>query len=192
VVGIARRVADAVSLASETRPDVLLLDYYLPDGTGTEAAAVIRQELPEVAIVVLTAETSDEALLAAIEVGACAFLEKSQTTLEVVDAIRRGAAGEILIPATVLVGLIARQAERAQHDTRRHEMEQRLSQREHEILCLVADGLSNQAIAARLVISMATVRTHVQTILQKLGAHSKLQAVALASRYGLLNPPDDH
>jgi DNA-binding NarL/FixJ family response regulator len=185
VVGVGMTVAEGVSLAVEHRPDVLLIDYFLPDGTGAAAAAQIREHLPNVAIVVLTANGGDDALLAAVDAGACGFLLKTQAAIQVVDAVRRAAEGEMLIPAATLVGLIGRRRQTGSSEGQ-YPQGDMLTTREQEILALMARGASNRAIAEQLVIEYSTVRSHVQRILDKLGAHSKLEAVARASESGLL------
>jgi DNA-binding NarL/FixJ family response regulator len=187
LVGLAGTVAEAARLAAEGRPDVVLMDYHLPDGTGTEAAAAIRASQPNTAVVMLTGDSSEEVLLTAIEVGACGLLLKSQAADEVVRAVRQAAAGEMLIPATALAALVARQRQRVRHEAERATMIGMLTPREREVLRFMAQGLDNKAIAARLVISLNTTRSYVQTILEKLGAHSKLEAVARASEHGLLD-----
>lgn len=186
VVGLAGTVADATRLAGEHRPDVVLMDYYLPDGTAPEAANSIRERLPGVAVVVLTADDSEDTLLSTVEAGACGLLLKTRATVDVAHAVRRAAEGEMLIPAATLAALIARQRQRAQREAQRAHLLMLLTPREREVLQLMAQGLDNRAIAERLVISFTTVRGHVQRVLGKLGAHSKLQAVARAAEHGLI------
>jgi len=187
VVGLAGTVAEAVAMADRERPDVVIMDYHLPDGTGAQAALAIRQHLPEAAIVILTADASDEVLTAAVEAGACGFLLKSNAAAQVIDAVRRAADGEMLIPAATLARLIGRQRERVRREAERSSLMEKLTPRELEVLGLMARGLDNRAIAQQLVLSYATVRGHVQNILSKLGAHSRLEAVARAVEYGLLD-----
>jgi DNA-binding NarL/FixJ family response regulator len=187
VVGSVGSVKGAAELAREHSPDVVLMDYHLADGTGAEAAAAIRAEAPKVAVVFLSADTSDDALMAAIESGACGYLVKSEASSKVVAAVRRAAEGEMLIPAATLAGLLGRQSQRAQQQAERQRMLGQLTPREREVLRLMAQGLDNYAIAEKLVISFTTVRGHVQNVLEKLGAHSKLEAVARAGEYGLLD-----
>lgn len=187
VVGLAGSVAEAVALADQEVPHVVLMDYHLPDGTGAQAALAIRRRLPEAAIVMLTADASDEVLMAAVEAGACGFLLKSNAAAQVIEAVRRAADGEMLIPAATLARLIGRQREQARRQAERSRLLEKLTPRELEVLALMARGLDNRAIAHRLVLSYATVRGHVQNILSKLDAHSKLEAVARAVEYGLLD-----
>src|SRR5439155_10899820 len=113
--------------------------------------------LPEVAVVMLTAETNQDALLAAVEAGACGFLQKTQAAAQVVDAVRRAAEGEMLIPAATLAGLVARQRERQQAERERSRLLTTLTPREREILGLMAQGFDNRAIAEQLVVSFTTV-----------------------------------
>jgi DNA-binding NarL/FixJ family response regulator len=187
VVGWAGTVADAVRMAQADPPDVILMDYYLPDGTGGQAAAAIRQRQPGVAVVMLTADTSEDVLLMAVEAGAVGLILKSQAATQVVEAVFHAAEGEMLIPAATLAGLIGRQRERARQDAERASLLATLTQRERETLDLMAQGLDNRAIAERLVVSLNTVRGYVQSVLEKLNVHSKLEAVARASEYGLLD-----
>jgi DNA-binding NarL/FixJ family response regulator len=186
VVGTAGTVVDAVELAHAQEPDVILMDFHLPDGTGAEAANRIRAELPKAAVVILSADTGDEAMLAAIQAGASGYLVKSEAVAQVVSAVRKAAEGEMLIPAATLAGLLARQHQRASQQAERQRLLGQLTPREVEILKLMAEGLDNYDIADRLVIGYTTVRGHVQNVLEKLGAHSKLEAVARAGEYGLL------
>ena len=187
VVGLAATIAQAVALAQATQPRVVLLDYYLPDGTGAEAAAALRRHAPATAVVTLTADDSDDALFASVKAGACGYLLKTQALDEVVQAVRRAAEGEMLIPAARLAGLLVRERERAHVETERQRLLGALTPREREVLGLMAKGLDNRAIAEHLIVSVTTVRWHVQRILQKLDAHSKLEAVARAARLGLLD-----
>ena len=118
--------------------------------------------------------------------GASGFLVKSGAAAQVADAVRRAAEGEMLIPAATLAGLLARQRQRQREQAQSKHITDQLTPREREILKLMALGLDNRAIAEKLFISFTTVRGHVQNILEKLDAHSKLEAVARASAHGLL------
>lgn len=186
VVGSAGSVAEAVALAGDRHPDVVVMDYRLGDGTGADAAAAIRKVQPTVAVVFLSSDDSEEALLAAVRAGASAYLLKSKAGAEVATAIRRAADGETLIPAGRLAGLLARIHERERDQAERARLLGQLTPREAEVLLLMAEGLDNHAIAEHLGIGFTTVRGHVQNILEKLDAHSKLEAVARAARAGLL------
>jgi DNA-binding NarL/FixJ family response regulator len=187
VVGTAATAADAVRLAAEERPAVVVMDSHLPDGSGADIAGRIREQQPQVAIVFLSADESEAAMIAAVRAGACAYLPKSRATADVVEAVRRAAQGEMLIPAGQLARLLARSHEMARDEHERRRLRDALTRREKEVLGLMAEGLDNRAIAADLGIGFTTVRGHVQNILEKLDAHSKLEALACAARYALLD-----
>jgi DNA-binding NarL/FixJ family response regulator len=180
VAGIASGVADAGALAAQVRPDVVLMDYELLDGTGIEATLAVRSACPTASVVMLTSYSDDTVLLAAIEAGCSGFLTKHRAGREVVDAVRTAAAGEVLISPALLARLLPR--------LRREPIRaaSALTARELQVLELLAEGLSNHAIADRLSVSHNTVRNHVQNLLAKLDAHSRLEAVATAVRQGLV------
>jgi two-component system, NarL family, response regulator DevR len=187
VVGTAATAAEAVRLAAVQQPDVVVMDSHLPDGSGADIAGRIREGRPTVPIVFLSADESEVAMIAAVRAGACAYLPKSRATADVVEAVRRAAEGEMLIPAAQLARLLARAHEMARDEVDRRRLLESLTRREMEVLSLMADGLDNRAIAAELGIGFTTVRGHVQNILEKLDAHSKLEALACAARYDLLD-----
>jgi DNA-binding NarL/FixJ family response regulator len=184
VVGTAASVADTIPALGEACPDVAVVDFHLPDGTGADAAERIRARCPATAIVFLTADASDERLLEAIEAGASGYLLKSVSGAAIVEAIRAAAAGETLIPAGTIATALAERRKIARERARREELLASLTPREREILALMIEGTDNRAIAAQLHISYATVRTHVRSILGKLSAHSQLDAVAKAQQLG--------
>jgi DNA-binding NarL/FixJ family response regulator len=180
VVGEAGSVADTFSAAAELAPDVVLLDFRLPDGTGAEAAAAIREVRPAAKLIFLTREDTDAARFAAVQSGASAFIHKSKAASEVVAAIRDVARGRMLITPRTIATLIAKR--------RAIEVQlQSLTVREKEVLRLMADGLSSRAVAAKLGISYTTVRTHIRSLGSKLGVHSKLEAIVKAREFGLLS-----
>lgn len=187
VVGTAGSASEAIRLVAEGRPDVIVMDSHLPDGDGAEIAGRIRERQPRIPIVFLSADESEAAMIAAVRAGACAYLPKSRATADVVDAVRRAAEGEMLIPAAQLARLLARSHEMARDEAERRRLLDSLTNREKDVLALMAEGLDNRAIAAELAIGFTTVRGHVQNILEKLDAHSKLEALACAARYGLLD-----
>jgi DNA-binding NarL/FixJ family response regulator len=176
VVAVSNSVAAAVADAATARPDVILMDYYLPDGDGVTATARIMHSHPEIKVILLTGSDDPHALQRAVDAGCLGYLDKAGPLEELAAAVRVAAAGHVVIAAENLAQLVPGRARGSSA----------LTKREREILHLVADGLTNQAIAAELVVSVHTVRTHVQTILTKLGAHSKLEAVAIAKRRRLL------
>lgn len=178
--GVATTLQQARSLIGTTQPDVVLLDHRMPDGDGVAAIAGLRAQRPSVGVVVLTASPADHVLLAAIEAGASGFLSKTRSLDEVTAAVRAAAAGESVISPELLARLLPRFGRGSpQADTE-------LTEREREVLALVAEGLPNAAIADRLVVSVHTVRNHIASLSAKLGAHSKLEALSIAVRRGLL------
>lgn len=183
-------VAENVAVAREQTPDVAVLDFRLADGTGADAAAGIRAASPATALVFLSADASEESLIAAVEAGACGYLIKSAGADEVAEAVRRAAEGEMLIPADQLAALLVRSRELAQQQRNRGLLRERFTARELEVLELMVDGLDNRALAAQLSVSYATARTHVRNVLQKLDARSKLEAVVKATESGVLEAPE--
>lgn len=183
VVGTASTLAEARAMIVSDAPDVVLLDHRLPDGLGVDAIAELKALRPEARIVVLTAAAEDSVLVAATEAGCAGFILKTSPLDELVAAVRTAAAGEMMVSSDLLGRLLNRLHHR--HELPPHD----LTAREREILGLIAEGLTNGAIAKRLFISVNTVRNHVQNILAKLDAHSKLEALSIAIRDGLIDPP---
>jgi DNA-binding NarL/FixJ family response regulator len=163
---------------------VLLLDYRLPDGDGATAATEILRRWPSTKVVMLSAAGGDELLARSIEAGCSGFLPKDRSGHEVVSAVRAAYRGESLIPTSVLVGLLDRLRRAPQGKAGD------LTQREFEVLRLLAKGMSTEGISSLLFLSEHTVRNHVRNILAKLGAHSKLEAVAVAARDGIISLED--
>lgn len=184
VVAVAASVADTIPALKDTCPDVAVVDFHLPDGTGADAADRIRVHCGTAAIVFLTADDSDERLLQAIEAGASSYLLKSVSGAEIVRAIRAAAAGETLIPAGAIATALAERAKAAREQSRYEQLLASLTPREREILALMIDGADNKAVSEKLHISYATVRTHVRSILAKLDARSQLDAVTKAIQIG--------
>ncbi len=179
VVGNAVSVADSIARAAELKPDLVLMDFRLTDGTGADAASAIRQMRPDTRLIFLTREDSDAARIAALEAGASAFIHKSRAAQEVVDAIRTVAQGGTLFtPRSIAQLLNTRREVEAQLE--------RLTPREKEVLRLMAEGTSSRDIAGKLGISYTTVRTHIRSLGSKLGVHSKLEAVVKARELALV------
>jgi DNA-binding NarL/FixJ family response regulator len=173
---------EGVEAARTTRPDVVLMDYRLPDGDGVDAARKIKSDRPETKVVILTAVSDDSVLSEAIQAGCSGYLTKGHTLDELILAVRAAYNGEALISPAMLSRLLDRLSDRSRPGSD-------LTARETEVLRLLAEGLSNQAIAKQLDIRLATVRNHVQSVIEKLHAHSKLEAVAVAVRLGLIHHP---
>jgi DNA-binding NarL/FixJ family response regulator len=187
VLGEAGDGRAAVEIARATRPDVVLMDIRMPEMDGIEATRRIAQAGLDSRVLVLTTFDLDEYVYEALRAGASGFLLKDAGRERLVDAVRTVAAGEALFAPTVLQRLVEHYVHRpppgaAQLDGPLAE----LSEREAEVLRLVGRGLSNAEIAAELVISTATVKTHVRHVLQKLGLRDRVQAVAVAYEAGLL------
>ncbi len=180
VVATAGSLAEAAALPPELAPDVAVMDVELDDGNGADVAQALRAIYPRVTLVILSREQGDDAKLAAVEAGAAAFLHKSVTGDEVLDAIRHVADGGTLITPQVFATLIS-------HGRERSEIRHSLSPRELEVLGLIAHGMHMRDIAADLGISYTTVRTHVRAINSKLGATSMLQAVVIARELSLVH-----
>jgi DNA-binding NarL/FixJ family response regulator len=182
-VGVAGTIAQAKAMIPTTTPDVMLLDHRLPDGDGVTAIPELRALRPTMHIVVLTASAADSVLVAAMEAGASGFLSKTRGLAEVTSAVRAAALGEAVISPEMLMRLLPRLTRgtgggRAGHND--------LTDREREVLALLAEGLTNAAIGERMFVSVHTVRNHIANLSHKLGAHSKLEALSIAVREGVL------
>ena len=182
VVGTACDGAEAVDLAHDTRPDVVLMDLRMPEMEGAEATHRIRSSLPETQILVLTTYADDESLFPALQAGARGYLTKDASAEEIERAIRALAAGRTHLDPAIQQRLIAAVID-AVPDNRAPPDD--LTAREIEVLKLIAAGLSNAEIAAALVISGATVKTHINHILAKTGARDRAQAVRYAYQHGI-------
>jgi DNA-binding NarL/FixJ family response regulator len=189
VVGEAADGEEAVHLARLHAPDVVLMDIRMPGVDGLEATRTIvaDQTLDAVRIVILTTFDLDEYVFEALRVGASGFLVKSTEPAELVHAVRAVAAGDALLSPSVTKRLVAEFAARSKEPRPAAELDA-LTDREREVMALVAEGLSNDEIAARLVVSPATAKTHVSRAMVKLGARDRAQLVVLAYESGLARP----
>jgi two-component system nitrate/nitrite response regulator NarL len=186
VCGIARGSDEAVTLAARERPSVVLMDFNLHGRTGPVAAVKIRSVVPDAAIVFHSAEESEDALLDAIDAGAIAYLTKSATAEEIIEAIRRASVGEVLIPVGLFAKAIARQRKVVLAEQAREKLFAEFTPRELDVLRLLAEGHGTMTLARRLGIAPHTVEWHVSHVIEKLRVHSKLQAVIAAARLGLV------
>jgi DNA-binding NarL/FixJ family response regulator len=176
---------EAVDLAAGEKPDVVLMDVMFKGPmTGIEATRRIKQASPTTKVVVMTAAEDERLLVEAVEAGASGFLRKTEGVDEFLATIKAAAAGEILIDRAALARLLPLVAREREAKRDAQQLIGQLTDREREILGLLAEGLRNDDIAARLYISPQTVQTHVRNLLSKLGVHSKLEAVAFAVRHG--------
>lgn len=185
VVGRAATVEDARALVRSRGPDIVLMDYRLRDGDGVKATELIKADRPEVQVVMVTSVLSESVLVPAIEAGCSGFVTKDRPVEEVVAALRAAHAGESLISPAMLAHLLPRLRPSRTGPSKKGVGEE-LTPRELEVLRLLARGMSNQAIADQLVLSLKTVRNHVQSVITKLQAHSKLEAVTTAVDKGIV------
>jgi DNA-binding NarL/FixJ family response regulator len=188
VVGEAGSCAEGLEVIRRACPSVLILDVSLPDGDGLSLVPKINKLSPDTNILVLTSFSDEETLMRAMETGVNGFVSKNQHLSELMSAIRLAAQGEIAIPTSLLLGLLGRKPHlrRQAPDVQKHEA---LTKRESEILCYLARGHSGIEIAEILNISPLTVRTHIRNLIEKLGVHSRLEAVTYALQQGLIDTP---
>lgn len=180
-VAVAATLAETGRLLEETAPDVLLLDHRMPDGDGIGAIPELKERSGATAVIVVTASNTDDHLLAAIDGGAAGFLSKTRGLADLTASVRAAANGEAVISTELLNRLLMRINRRGASTT------PTLTSREREVMRLVAKGMTNAQIAGQLQVSVNTVRNHVANISSKLGAHSKLEALAIATRRGLVD-----
>lgn len=171
VVGVAGSGEQCLAVLGPSRPHVVVLDYQLPDGNGAMTASAVLRLDPTVRVVMLTGHADFSAARAAAESGCSAFVTKDKAARELVDCVRAVYEGRsrMALPETDTASTLPA-----------------LSSREREVLALLAEGMATDIIADRLFISRNTVRAHVQRVITKLGGHSKLEAVAIARRNGLI------
>ena len=174
---------DAVSLAASHRPDVVLMDIELSGPVdGIEATRRITKLAPRTKVIVVSGHRRPTVMVEAVEAGAVGFLDKGTAVTKMLQGVRDVAAGEMLIDSTRLARLMPVLAAERKTTFDALDRLSRLTQREQEILRMLAEGSRNDAIARRLSISVATARTHISNILTKLNVHSRLEAVALVER----------
>jgi DNA-binding NarL/FixJ family response regulator len=182
LVGEAATGTDGVALAEQTLPDVILMDLRMPGMTGIEATRTILEARPETRILILTMSEDDDSLFAAMRAGARGYLPKDADSEELIRAIRAAALGEVIFGASIASRL---QAFFAPSRARTTDPFPELTEREDEVLELIAQGRSNHDIAARLAISDKTVRNHVANIFNKLRVADRAQAIVRAREAGL-------
>ena len=182
VVGTAANGVEALELTRDLHPDVVLMDLRMPEMEGAEAAHRIRATLPDTQVLILTTYADDESLFPALQAGARGYLTKDASAEEIERAIRQVADGRTHLDAAIQQRLVAAALSSAGQD---HTLPDDLTSREVEVLKLIAAGLSNAEIAAALVVSAATIKTHINHIFQKTGARDRAQAVRYAYQHGL-------
>ena len=182
VVGHATTIADAERLAASTEPDVAIVDFRLPDGDGADAIERLRRLRPQIRTLVVTSASDDQTIVRCLRVDADGYLLKDQPVEELIDGVRTVAAGGAAY-APALIGRIVAKSVPGQAQG------EQLSDRELDVLQQLALGRSTTDMARELHISVNTVRNHVQRVLLKLEAHSRIEAVAAGIRAGHIQPP---
>jgi DNA-binding NarL/FixJ family response regulator len=180
VVGIATTVEQGVLRFKQLAPDVVVMDYRLPDGDGTDAARRIREHDADAAVLLLTGADDPGVVSAALDAGCSGFVSKGRDLDDLTSAIRAVARGAAVFPAELLSRALS-------PDTAATGTGADLTTREREVLGLLADGCSTEEIGSQLFLSLHTVRNHVRNILTKLHARTKLEAVVIAARAGLVD-----
>ena len=184
VVGTAANGIEAVERAEREQPDVVLMDLRMPGMDGAEATHQIRAMLPDTQVLVLTTYADDQSLFPALQAGARGYMTKDASAEEIEQAIRALAAGQTHLDPAIQQRLVAAVLD-AQPSPGANALAGDLTRREAEVLTLIAAGLSNTEIAAALVVSNATVKTHVNHIFSKTGARDRAQAVRYAYQHGI-------
>ena len=183
VVGDVSSGGEAVLLAADLAPDVVLMDLVMPGMDGVQATRLVKQKSPCSQVIVLTSYHEDEHIFPAIRAGALSYLLKDIGLPDLADAIRKAARGEVVMHPSIAARVVQELDGASHHDMASFAQ---LSEREREVLRLIAEGLSNAAIAERLVLSEKTVKSHVRNILGKLHLVDRTQAAIFAWRQGLM------
>ena len=188
VAGPFERAAPAIAAVAEFAPDVVLMDVELPGGTsGIEATRTITEQSPRTKVVVMSGSSDpDQMLVDAIGAGAAGFMPKTEAATKILGAVRAAASGESLLDSATLARVLRRVGDATAVRRALDRRTRRLTDREREILQRMSEGESNDDIAGSLFLSINTIHTHVRNILVKLEVHSKLQAVALAVKAGVI------
>jgi two-component system response regulator DegU len=184
VVGEARDGEEAVRLADDLHPDVILMDVTMPEMDGVEATRQIKHDRPDVRVVMLTMHADQEVLASAIRAGASGYLVKDCSTEEIASAVRMAASGETALSPQLAASMLD---EVRKLDQPANEEDRVITKREEEVLQLIADGCSTPEVAERLYISQKTVKNHLASIYQKLDARDRTQAVLQAVRMGIVH-----
>jgi len=189
IVGQAGNGEEAIELASQLKPDILVMDIMMPKFDGLEASRQIKKITPNTAILILTAYDDDNYVLGLLEAGATGYLMKSAKGQDLVEAVRAIRAGESVLHPKIIEKLL-KQAMVKPVETAEHKIKELLSDREMEMLKLLATGMSNKEIAEKLCLSLRTVKAHMSNIFAKMNVASRSEALVEALRKGLLTLED--
>jgi len=187
IVGEASNGEEAIRLAHQLLPDVVVMDITLPDISGIEATHRLKERHPEIAVVALTIHEDEQYFFEMLQAGASGYVPKRAAPEDLINAIRAARAGEIYLYPSLAKALVSDYLGRKDEITEQETMEP-LTQREEEVLELLAGGLSNEEIAERLFISRHTVARHRENIMRKLKLHNRSELVKYAIRKGLISP----
>jgi DNA-binding NarL/FixJ family response regulator len=190
IVHVATDGPQGVRAASRHHPDVILIDAAMPGMSGIEATRRIKEADPDAAVLILSGQEDEHLLARAVQAGAAGLLPKSEAIVNVARTVRRAHRGETLHDRVEVEGAMRRLRHRRNSDDDARQRLERLTPREREILSLMAEGRSPEAIAESLGMSPNTLRTHMQNVLTKLGVHSKVEALVLAIRHGTVTTID--
>lgn len=185
VIGEAGNGELALSIIPRLRPDVVLMDLSMPGINGVETTRRLRQVMPDAQVLVMTASSEEADVLDAIMAGASGYLLKEASVDEILSAVTAAASGQAALTPAIASGLMKRLRDH-EHRPKEAGLLDGLSGREREVLRLVAEGLDNQSIASELLLGLGTVKSHVTSVLEKLGVENRVQAAVMAVRAGLL------
>src|SRR5918992_3176014 len=186
VVAQAGTLAEARQAMDGSEADLGIIDLILPDGEGTDLIEELREANPDFVALVLTASLERTEHARAVEAGAAGILHKSADVDAILDATRRLGEGETLLSEEELIALLRLAGQSREEEREARASIEQITLREREVLQALGEGLSNKEIAAKLHVSVDTERTHMMNILNKLGVHSRIQALVFATRYGLV------
>ncbi len=185
VIGECGTVTDSIEMALQLKPDVILMDFSLPDGTGLDATRAILATLPHTQIIFLTVHDNDERLIAAMRAGAKGYLLKNLSVNKLLASLRALERGEAAISRIMMARILQEFAQTIPPTNTSPSPLVGLTSREIEVLEELADGITNQEIATRLYISENTVKNHIHNILEKLSLHNRREAIEFARKHGL-------
>jgi two-component system response regulator NreC len=187
VVGEAGSGEQAVAMAQSLRPDVVVMDISMPVMNGIEATQQIRQRAPDVNVLALTMHEDDHYVFQLLKAGAAGYVLKRAAATDLVDAVRAASRGEAFLYPSVAKTVVTDYLRRIERGEAERKPYDGLTEREREVLSLIAEGHTNQEIAGRLFISIKTVQTHRAHIFEKLGLHDRTELVRYAIRVGLID-----